>query len=157
MTKASSKKKFNEDLPQQDKPQDERALPTRLSLRLKETSIVLEDDDGGDKEYIVRELTGERRDAYMNRLAKRSRVKSAKNKEDADVTITDFTGLYSALLSLAMFEQDDEGQWVAVKESTIQKWPTTVQEALFKEAKRLSGLLDEDEQDEDDKDDEGNE
>jgi predicted mannosyl-3-phosphoglycerate phosphatase (HAD superfamily) len=104
----------------------------RFTLRLKEEAIDVELPDGTEVSYLMRELDGDLRDAYLNRLAKRARQNN----------VHDFTGLFSSLLTLAMWQENDEGVWVRISEKEVQKWPSTMQKELFDMAKVMSGLDD---------------
>ena len=118
--------------------------PLEFTLVLKEQEVRLRDADGKVNVYLLRELDGRRRDEYMTNLARRSR-KAAGGDE-----IKNYMGMYSCLLTLAMWKQNDTGEWVNVSEKELQKWPSTVQEALFKRVKDLSGFSSKTDDEEDD-------
>jgi hypothetical protein len=110
----------------------------KFSLTRKKTSFELEVAEGNVLVYSIQEMTGGQRDAYFTHVG-------AKTKTSADGTVTgmkDFEGLYSNLLSKTVYDADNK----LVPESTLQTWPATVQEQLFKVAQELNGLNKEDDE-----------
>jgi len=99
-----------------------------------------------DEPYMLVELDGKQRDAYLNNLAKRLRT-TGKGKA-ASQTVSDFDGLQAGLIA-ASLRKVEGPDMVAVPVDTIQRWPARVQQGLFDAAKALSGL-------DDDEGDEGN-
>ena len=97
-----------------------------FTLKLEEIPVIL---DG--KEYTLRELTGQQRDAYMDDMNKRMRYVGGKAEG-----FTKFEGLQAGLLAKCLF--DSEGK--NVSEKTIQMYPSHVVQALFAKAQELSGL-----------------
>lgn len=121
-----------------------------LDLKVKPLEI-------GGEAYAMAELTGVQRDRYLTAVAGR-----LKHTGDSRPTVKSFDGLQSSLVGMALRKLKDgvaplgdhcssehlEEQTEPVKEVTIQGWPAAVVSALFKAAKDLSGLDEEDEEDE---------
>ena len=139
------------------------ALKFDLDLKAKPVEI------GGDA-YVLVELTGMQRDRYLTAIA--GRLKQIVGSKRA--TVKNFDGLQSSLVGMALRRVKDGatvvppsgGSYTAemlkeqtdpVSEKMIQEWPAAVGSALFRVAKELSGLNDEEDEDaegNDDKEDE---
>lgn len=108
----------------------------KFDLALAEFPIEMNDSrTGAVRKFILREMTGEKRDKYLNGL--QARMKTGK---DGTVTgINNFSGLQADLLSLCMVEVVAGEEYVmdAVK---LQALPAHVLTALHKKAKSISGL-----------------
>jgi len=111
------------------------------------------------KDYILLELNGLERDAYLTFVAKNSTT-----DEDGNASVTSFNGMQAQLLNRSLFPSDEEGS-VSIVESgdkeripipTLQTWPASVLQALFEASQALSKLDMKDDDDDDDKDKEGN-
>jgi hypothetical protein len=106
----------------------------KITLARKSETVELETSEGIVLMYSVKEMTGAQRDSYFSKM-------STKTKQGGDqVTITDFNGLYSTLLSHTLYDDKDK----LVEEKIIQSWPDSAQKALFTMAKKLNGLDDSD-------------
>jgi len=121
-----------------------------LDLKTKPVEI------GGDA-YVLVELTGMQRDRYLTAIA--GRLKQVGGSERP--TVKNFDGLQSSLVAMSLRKMKDgvtaapsDGSYTAealeeqtdpVSEKTIQNWPAAVGSALFKAAKELSDLDQEDE------------
>jgi hypothetical protein len=94
------------------------------------------------KDYTLTELTGKERDAYNTESAKRLKMElDAKGR--ATPIVRNFDGYQTELITMALV--DAAGNHVP--EDIIAGWPASVQAALFRKARELSGLsLTEDEQ-----------
>jgi hypothetical protein len=102
------------------------------SAKRKTMEVPIEQEDGNIKIFLMKDLTGTDRDAYLNKIA-------GKVKMDSDgkpTGVKDFTGLHADLLALCMF--DESG--AKVDKKIIQEWPSTLQMDLFEEAQKLCGL-----------------
>jgi len=109
--------------------------PMDLDLTRREVPVTLKDKDGSPTEYLLVELDGAGRDAYLNNLGKRLKPDaSGKNP-----SVRDFTGLQANLLTRCMLVADGR---TPVTEKDIQAWPSRVQNALYKRAKEISALQD---------------
>lgn len=112
----------------------------KFSLKLKEVSVTIADVDGQEKSYILRELTGEQRDSFLDDVGKRLKY-SASGKVQG---FSNFKGLQSGLLMLSLY--DMEGQSISEKELLL--FPSSVISDLYKTAQTLSGLAEEKEEEE---------
>lgn len=102
-----------------------------FSLQRKSESVVLEFPDGA-KTYTIRELSGKERDIYTSMLSGKMRF----DQNGKPAGMKDFAGLQIGLLELALV--DEEGK--PVKKGTIESWPSSAIEGLFKKAQQLSAL-----------------
>ena len=101
-----------------------------FSLELKTEPVELDAE-----KYTLTELTGVTRDENMDSM--RARMKF-NDKGDA-AGFTSFKGLQANLIHLSLTDKD--GKRVSIE--TIQSWPASVQNSLFKAAQELSALEDE--------------
>ena len=104
----------------------------RLSLCRKEVDIILEAEDGTEKKWKLKELSGTDRNKYLNKMA--SRVKLDRDGKASG--IKSFDGFQADLLGLSLF--DEAGTAITVAE--IEGLPSSTQQDLFKRAQELSGL-----------------
>lgn len=102
----------------------------KYSLRRKEEPFDVETEDGRTLTYVMREMDGALRDEYLTVNNQRISTK------DGQTTVTDFTGLYAALLSRCVFDENNR----PVSEAAMQAWPAGVQEEVFKDAMVMNGL-----------------
>jgi len=105
---------------------------TRLSARRKEVEVDIEEDDGSVRTYTVRELNGTLRDQFFDSMNRRATGITSEGVR----SFKTFKGMYSDLLSLSLFDAHDQ----PVPADTIQQWPSSTQEELFRIASQLSGL-----------------
>lgn len=103
----------------------------RFCVKRREQVIQIEGQDGEVQNFTLRELTGEGRDDFMNIMSRK-----IVTTNPAAPQVKDHRGTCSALLARTLY--DDKG--VLVPEQTIQTWPTTMQEELFKLSVKLSAL-----------------
>lgn len=119
-----------------DKPTpDPNALT--FSLVLATQPVTLQDAEGVDHNYVLKECTGTNRDTYLNDLARRM---GGEIKEG--VGIRNFDGFKAKLISMCLWAVDNDGNETPVSLATIAAWPGKVQDALFERAQTLSGLDD---------------
>lgn len=110
--------------------------------------------------YVLLELDGLERDAYLTLVAKKSTTDS-----DGNSSITSFNNLQADLIHRSLFLVDENGE-IVYEESgdkkripipEIQSWPASMIQTLFEASQALSKLDLKDEDDEDDpKDEKGN-
>jgi hypothetical protein len=115
--------------------------PIRLSRRRKTKVIEIENDDGSVTKYVLKELNGTLRDAWLNRMSRSVKSDGVKG------TVKDYTGLYAALISACLYTTD-LGASVPVGEKTIQEWSSSCQEELFEICQKMNGLDKKSEEDE---------
>ena len=106
--------------------------PRRFSLRYREERLVLEETDGTEREYVLREFAGQIRDQYLNTMATKMRT----GQDGKPSGMKDFSGLATDLLALTLFYTDG----TPVPRSKIQSFPSSVQMELFKLAQDICGL-----------------
>jgi hypothetical protein len=105
------------------------------SLKLKSENIPIEDDHGIVQNYVLKELKGSQRNAYLGKSSKRLAMKRDRAGE-TDVTVRDYTGMCSDLLGLCLYGPDG----ILVKAEVIDEWPSEMQMDLFIKAQKMSGL-----------------
>jgi len=96
---------------------DRNELPVKLSGKT------------GTKNYVLREMDGNQRDAYLSEMQKHMEL------QDGKVIVTNYKGLHAMLLSLCLYEKDE-----LVPVDVIQSLPSTAQGKLFEKAQILNGL-----------------
>lgn len=104
----------------------------RFTKKRKEEPIEIEDLDGTVKSYIVREITGPQRAAYMGNVVGRTKI----DGEGNPIGMKDMTGLQETLIAMSLF--DDKNLPVPMK--MIEDMPSTSIGGLFEIAQRISGL-----------------
>lgn len=104
----------------------------RFSLKRKEIKVLLEDLQGLEAEYTVREFSGTDRDKFLNLAAGKMKV----GPDGKPQGMRDFTGMFADLLAMTVYGPD--GKLVPIK--TIQEWPTSTQQSLFKMAQEINSL-----------------
>ena len=102
----------------------------------------------GDKDYILREASGDAAIAYQNAL-----IKAVRPGPDSKATQinTGLSAIEPMLVSKCLF--DSEGK--PVKQETIRSWPSRIQKELYKKVKEISELDEKPEEDDDDDNDDG--
>jgi len=103
-----------------------------FSLILNSRCVVLMDATKKKKNYVIKELDGTARDAYMNGVREKAEFDAKGNV----LKIKTFEGSQSGLLSLCLYDDSN----TLVTEEEIQKFPSHVLSALHTEAQRLSDL-----------------
>lgn len=105
----------------------------KFTTTLKKVDIVID-----DRMCQIVELSGAARDSYLEDLYSRmSDVTVTENGQTKTVRrVTRTAGMLTHLLSLCL--KDDKGN--AIPSKTIESWPASVVEELYKIADELSGL-----------------
>ena len=104
----------------------------KFALKLKEVPVQITDAGGVERAYVLRELNGHGRDAYLNEMGGRMKF----NVEGKTEGLSDYTNLMSGLLSQCL--HDEKGELVGKKE--LQEYPASVLSDLFEAAQELSAL-----------------
>ena len=108
--------------------------PISFSLTLEELPVEI---DG--KSYILQELDGKDRDKYLTSIGSRLR----QNAKGEAAGVKNFDGLQASLVAKSLKKIGEDGEKTAVTQDAIQAMPARVVAGLFKEAKKLSKLGDE--------------
>lgn len=110
-----------------------------FDLQLQTWDFKLKDADGVYHYYVMTEIVGRERDAYLNTLAPRFEV-----TKEGGSKVKNFTGMQSSLLTRCIKYKGTDAAPIsppkAVTENTIGTWPARVQDALHTKAQKLSGL-----------------
>jgi len=104
----------------------------RLKLNRKEIPVVLEDENGQEKKYTLKELSGAERNKYLNKMT--NRVKT--DRSGKAMGIKSFDGFQADLLKLCLFDDEEN----PVTEEMIEDLPASTQQEIFECAQKLSGL-----------------
>lgn len=104
----------------------------KFNLTREEIPVVLVDKDGVERKYVLREMLGRDRDAYLTQMSKKMKF----NDKGKVCGISSFDGLNAQLLSRCLYDENDE----AVDIETIQDLPSRVQSDLFKTAQKMNAL-----------------
>ena len=106
--------------------------PLKLSLRVKEIPVILENADGVEEKYTLRELIGKTRDEYLTSIADKMKYDGKGNPSG----LKNFDGLQSSLLSRTLF--DAESKPVSVEK--LDAFPASALTTLFEKSQELSGM-----------------
>ena len=104
-----------------------------FSVDLQEQEVTLNGADGSSLECVIRELTGEERDSYLDGMAKRFKF-GAKGEVQG---VGNFKGLHMDLLRLCLI---DTATKKPVTNEFLKAMPSSTMSALFKVAQELSAL-----------------
>ena len=113
-------------------------LEFQLILQSQEVTIV--DKDGVSKEYVLKELTGAQRDTYLDDVGGRLRYHGGKA-----AGLRTHKGLQAGLVAMCLVDDTD----ALVPKATIQEFPSSTLQGLFKAAQILSSLQNDEDEDED--------
>jgi len=104
----------------------------KLSLNRKEVSVTLSDENGAEKKWLLRELSGAERDKYLNKMTGRAIMKDGK-----PIGMKSFDGFQTDLLVLSL---TDSSTGDTISREEIEELPASTQQILFEKAQELSGL-----------------
>jgi len=104
----------------------------KISMVLKERPVLVEEANGRKRKFILRELNGQQRDAYLSWMSKRIKFEDGKA-----ANVTNFEGMQSELLAKCL--HDEEGKFVPVAILQSQ-FPASALSVLFEAAQTLNGL-----------------
>jgi len=110
-----------------------------LTIDREEVPVILNNKEGVETKYTLREMNGKERDSYLNTIGNKMKL-SGSGKV---IGLKSFDGLQAGLLSRCMIDENGD----KVDEHTIQGWPTKTQTSLFKTA-QVMNALDQDAEDE---------
>ena len=113
----------------------------KLSLKLEEQHVVLINVAGQEETFILREMSGDDLEGYLESNRDRMDVEVDENGKVRVKSIKSYKGMYSSLLSVCLFKAD--GTKVTIQE--IGKFPHKVQNELFEIAQKLNKLDEKDE------------
>jgi hypothetical protein len=90
------------------------------------------DIDIDGEEYSIREFFGTERDNWMSGMTKRAKLDAA----GKPIGATNVVGIQSSLITLCLFDSDGE----RVPAATVDSWPASTVQDLFKECQTINGL-----------------
>jgi hypothetical protein len=111
---------------------DKRANKIRYSLARKEEEVEFEDEHGNVVVYTLREMTGIKRDKWLN--ANSTRMKY--DREGNPVGMKVFDNFQAALIAQCLYD----ARGAMVPESTISNWPSSLQSELFQKCQQMNAL-----------------
>ncbi len=107
-----------------------------ISLDRLEKPVRIKDKGGTPVTYTMCEMDGAGRSAYMNFVSGRMKIVGQDAQGKPISKVKDFAGLQANLISRCLVDQNGE----RVSEATIEAWPSTAQNLLFKMAQEMNGL-----------------
>jgi len=110
--------------------QDKNNEPLSFDLILAKRDVTI-----GGEQFVLKELDGVGRDAYLNDVGHRVRI----DKDGKAAGVKNFKGMQAALLTMSL-RKVVGGKEQAVSLDEIQSWPAKVISKLFDAAKELSDL-----------------
>lgn len=105
--------------------------PLKLKLNLKSVPVLMDTGDG-EREWTLKELTGEQRNVFLDEMKDRTII-GADGKPSG---FKSFEGLQSGLLALCLYDENGK----LIKKDVLEKMPSSAQQALFDSAQKLSGM-----------------
>lgn len=109
-----------------------------FSLKLKEEPVELTGSNDVVEKCSLRELGGAERDTHLDDMAKRMKFVNGKAEG-----LTKYANLQAGLVALCL--RGEDGKLKTIEQ--IQKYPSSVVQALYKAAQDLSGLSEAGEED----------
>ncbi len=106
-------------------------MDLNISLDRKSQRVNMTQKDGTVKVYVLKEMMGDQRDAYLQGAKKRIKV-----NKDGSASMDDFVGFQAELICRCIY---DEGE-TAVPLDAIKTWPASAQDALFNACQAMNGL-----------------
>jgi hypothetical protein len=106
----------------------------KVSVKTRTLDLVIENENGDEVKYKLRQMTGAEADEY--RSVKASKIELDKNGEL--VRVLDYSGQYVDLLTRTLVTADGK----AVPVTTINGWPDEALKELFKASAKLNRLSD---------------
>lgn len=105
-----------------------------LSFKLKSKAwpVVLENGDGQEVKFEIRELKAAQRDKYVDKLQGRLKL----NAKGEVIGLTQYAGMQADLLTICMHDEEDK----LVTKPVLDQWPGTVVQKLFHAAQTLNGF-----------------
>lgn len=111
----------------------------KFSVKGKQESVVLEDANGVESVYTIREYSADSRDRYIDAQMKKAEY-TAKGEL---VKVLDHKGVQTRLLAECLYDAKEE----RVPESVISSWPDSLVRGLYEIATKVCNLVtDEDEE-----------
>jgi len=107
----------------------------KFTLVRKEIPVTLETEEG-ELSLVMRELTGKTRDAFVKKVMPSIKV----GPDGKPQALKNTGGVETYLLHLSLFYVDGDKTGHNVPLKVIDDWPASTQQALFKEAQKLSQL-----------------
>lgn len=105
--------------------------PIRVKANLKEVPVIIEDGDGKELNCFLREMTGTKRDKYLNSMS--GNLKFINGKVSG---LKNYDGVQNRLLTRCLFKPDGE----AFDSKELDEFPCSVLNQLFEIAQKLNGL-----------------
>lgn len=106
----------------------------KFKLKTKSWPVVMENADGQEVKYEIRELKAAVRDKYVDKLQGRLKL----NNKGEVVGLTQYAGMQADLLTICMYTEEGK----LVDKVTLDQWPGTSVQKLFHGAQTLNGFRD---------------
>lgn len=104
----------------------------KFKLKTKTWPVTMENAEGQEVKYEIRELRASARDKYVDKLQGRLKL----NAKGQVIGLTQYAGMQADLLTICM--HTDEGK--LVDKPTLDQWPGTNVQKLFHAAQTLNGF-----------------
>jgi len=108
----------------------------QFKLKITAKPVAIENEEGKEVQYELREMSAQARDRYLDRLQGRMRI----DKDGRPAGLSKYEGLQADLVSSCLYVQETGA---SVPQIEVQKWPSSVVAELFKEAQILNHLNEE--------------
>lgn len=103
-----------------------------FKLKTKTWPVAMENAEGLETKYEIRELKAAVRDKYVDKL--QGRLKT--NAKGEVIGLTQYAGMQADLLTICMYTEEDK----LIDRSTLDQWPGTSVQKLFHAAQTLNGF-----------------
>jgi len=95
----------------------------------------VEAEGSGTCEFQIREMTAAQRDAYLDRIMKRTKMVNGQA-----AGLNSFDGVQAELLTVTLFHVGGDQDGIAVSKEEVQGWPSNFVSDVFRRAQELNGL-----------------
>jgi hypothetical protein len=107
-----------------------------FKLKTKAWPVTLENEKGEELKYEIRELKSAKRDKYVDQLTSRLITDKSGNV----IGMKKYEGMQAELLIICMWSIPEEGEPKLVDKATLDGWPGTTVQDLFRAAQVVNGF-----------------
>lgn len=108
----------------------------KFDLRQQRQLISLVGEDGEEKQYTIRELSGRDMEQYLDENSTRIKTEIVDGKMRA-ISVEGYKGMYTSLLQHSLYDSEDK----KVPRAKIDEFPHSVQKGLFEKAQAINDML----------------
>lgn len=120
---------------QENTQEEPEVIENEFALNYKEEEITLVGNDGERVEFILREIRGDKRDAYLNKTRPKLGIDGS--------SVRDFTNIQTDLICITMLyanEKNEKGGDKFVTAAFVNALPASTVNKLFKRCATISAL-----------------